>query len=261
MTSSVPSPVPNLSNRNLLITGASSGLGAHFARAAARAGAGVALAARRTDRLGALRDEIAAAGGRAAAIEMNVADESSVKAAFDAAEAALGPIDSVLANAGLNVPSSALGVNLDDFRRMIDVNVTGVFATAREGARRMVAADARATGRGRIVLVGSVGSHRVLDKLTAYNSSKAAVLMMGKSLAKEWAAKGINVNVICPGWIETELNAEWLATPAGRTMVGAFPRNRVMQAADIEHITLFLLSDAASAITGGAFELDDGQSL
>jgi NAD(P)-dependent dehydrogenase (short-subunit alcohol dehydrogenase family) len=261
MISSIASPPPNLSNRNLLITGASSGLGAHLARAAARAGAGVALAARRADRLEALREEIEAAGGRAAAVEMDVADESSIKAGFDVAEAALGPIASVLANAGLNVPSSALGADIDDFRRVIEVNLTGVFATAREAARRLVAADSPNNGHGRIVLVGSVGSHRVLDKLTAYNASKAAVLMMGKSLAKEWAAKGINVNVICPGWIRTELNSEWLATPAGQKLIGGFPRKRVMEPADIEHITLFLLSDAAAAITGGGFELDDGQSL
>ena len=101
----------------------------------------------------------------------------------------------------------------------------------------------------------------VLDKLVAYNASKAGVLMMGKALAKEWANKGINVNVICPGWIATELNTEWLDTPAGQALVAKFPHKRVMQPADLEHITLFLLSDASAMINGGGFELDDGQSL
>lgn len=257
----VTSQLPNLSNRAVLITGASSGLGAHFARAAAKAGAAVALAARRKDRLEEVAAGIESAGGRTAVVEMDVADEESISAGFAAAERALGPIGSVIANAGVNVPGSALGMALDDFRKVVDVNLTGVFATAQEAARRMIANGSPATGDGRIVLVGSLGSHRVMDKVIAYNTAKAAVLMMGKSLAREWAMKGINVNVICPGWIATELNSEWLDSPAGQAMIAGFPRHRVMQPEDLEHITLFLLSDASARITGGGFELDDGQSL
>ncbi len=255
------SQAPNLSNRTVLITGASSGLGAHFAKAAAKTGAKVALAARRADRLESLAKEIEDGGGHVAAIEMDVANEQSVVDGFDAAEKALGPVASVIANAGMNVPSSALGISLDDFRKVVDVNLVGVFATAREAAKRMIANGSRESGDGRILLIGSVGSHRVLDKLVAYNTTKAAVLMMGKALAKEWASKGINVNVICPGWIETELNSEWLATEPGQALIGSFPRKRVMQPADLEYMTLFLLSDASAKITGGGFELDDAQSL
>jgi len=251
----------SLEGRNVLITGASSGLGAHFARVAAGAGAAVVLAARRADRLQAECDAIVEAGGRAVAVAMDVSDEGSVAAGFDAAEAQLGPISSVVANAGLNVPSSALGITLEDFRRVVDVNLTGVFATAREAARRMIAIGSPQTGAGRIVLIGSVGSHRVLDKLVAYNATKAAVLMMGKALAKEWAGKGINVNTICPGWIRTELNSDWLGTPAGEALIGGFPRKRVMEPADLDAMLLLLLGDASAKITGGGFELDDGQSL
>jgi len=257
----ISSALPDLSNRAVLITGASSGLGAHFARAAARAGASVALAARRRDRLDALAGEIESAGGRTVAIEMDVCDEASVIAGFDAAEQALGPVSSVIANAGMNVPGSALGLSLEDFRSVIEVNLTGVFATAREAARRMIANGSPESGDGRIVLVGSLGSHSVMDKVIAYNTSKAAVLMMGKALAREWAMKGVNVNVICPGWIETELNSDWLASSDGRQMIAGFPRQRVMQPGDLEHVTLFLLSDASARITGGSFELDDAQSL
>jgi NAD(P)-dependent dehydrogenase (short-subunit alcohol dehydrogenase family) len=251
----------DLSNRVVLVTGASSGLGACFARAAARSGAAVALAARRVDRLTDLQAEIEAAGGRAVAVEMDVADESSVSTGFDAAQSALGPVNSVIANAGLNKPSSALGLQSADFDQIIDVNVRGVFLTAREGAKRMIANGSPESGDGRIVLVGSVGSHRVLDKLVAYNTSKAAVLMMGKALAKEWALKGINVNTICPGWIETELNSEWLASPAGQALIGNFPRKRAMEPDDLVPMVMLLLSDTARTITGGSFELDDGQSL
>lgn len=257
----VTSQLPNLSNRAVLITGASSGLGAHFARVAAKAGASVALAARRKDRLQALTDEIESAGGRAAAIEMDVSSEESIMAGFDAAERALGPINSVVANAGMNLPGSALSIPLDDFRQVVDINLTGVFATAREAARRMIANGSPESGDGRIVLVGSVGSHTVMDKVIAYNVTKAAVLMMGKSLAKEWAMKGINVNVICPGWIETEINSEWLGSAAGKAMIEGFPRQRTMQPEDLEFMTMFLLSDTSAKITGGSFELDDAQPL
>ena len=257
-----PAPaMTDLSGRVVLITGASSGLGAHFARAAAQAGAAVALAARRKDRLTDLAAEIAAAGGRAVGIEMDVTDEQSVSAGFDAAQEALGTVNSVIANAGMNHPSSALGLPIEEFDRVVDVNLRGVFITAREAAKRMIAAGSPESGNGRIVLIGSVGSHRVLDKLVAYNTTKAAVLMMGKALAKEWANKGINVNTICPGWIKTELNTEWLETPAGQQLINSFPRKRVMVPDDLTPLTLFLLSDAAATVTGGSFELDDGQSL
>ncbi len=251
----------DLTNRVVLVTGASSGLGACFARDAATNGAAVALAARRAERLTELKQEIEAGGGRAAVIEMDVADEASVSAGFDAAQAALGPVNSVIANAGMNVPSSALGLSIADFDTVMDVNLRGVFITAREAAKRMIANGSPQSGDGRIVLVGSVGSHRVLEKLVAYNASKAAVLMMGKALAKEWALKGINVNVICPGWIATELNSAWLASPAGQALVAGFPRKRAMQPEELLPMVRLLLSDASRAITGGGFELDDGQSL
>ncbi len=251
----------DLSNRVVLITGASSGLGACFARAASESGAAVALAARRADRLADLKAEIEAKGGRAVAVEMDVADEASVSAGFDAAQAALGPVNSVIANAGMNYPSSALGIPITEFDKVMNVNLRGVFITAREAAKRMIAAGSPQSGDGRIVLVGSVGSHRVLEKLVAYNASKAAVLMMGKALAKEWAQKGINVNVVCPGWIATELNSEWLASPAGQALIESFPRKRAMEPADLLPPIMLLLSDAARTITGASFELDDGQSL
>ncbi|KHK89193.1 SDR family NAD(P)-dependent oxidoreductase [Novosphingobium malaysiense] len=253
--------INDLTGRTVLVTGASSGLGRHFALAAAAAGAKVALAARRKDRLVDLKAEIEQAGGQAAAIEMDVANEASVIAGFDAAQEELGTITSVLANAGMNYPSSALGIPMEEFDKVVDVNVRGVFITAREAAKRMIADGSAEKGHGRIVLVGSVGSHSVMDKLVAYNTTKAGVLMMGKALAKEWALKGINVNTICPGWIKTELNTEWLESPAGQKLIDTFPRKRVMEPADLLPITLYLLSDASRAITGGGFELDDGSSL
>ena len=251
----------DLSGRTILITGASSGIGAHFARAAAAAGAAVALAARRKDRLSEIQAEIEAKGGTAVAVEMDVSDEQSVAAGFDAAQEALGPVNSVLANAGMNYASSALGLPMEEFDKIMDVNLRGVFITAREGAKRMIAAGSPEKGDGRIVLVGSVGSRNVLDKLVAYNTTKAGVLMMGRALAKEWALKGINVNTICPGYVKTELNAEWLEGPAGQALINSFPRKRVMVPEDLVPITLYLLSATSGAVTGAGFDLHDGSFI
>jgi len=247
-----------LTGRTVLITGASSGIGAHLARQAAAAGARVALAARRADRLDALVAEI---GPSAAAFAMDVEDEASVIAAYDAVEARLGPPDAVIANAGISIQGMALDIAVDDFDKVMGVNTRGVFLTAREGARRMIRAGSEQSGRGRIVLVASIGAHKVLPGLTAYCASKAATAMLGKSLAREWIRKGINVNVLCPGYIRTELNGDWFDSEGGAKLVAGFPRRRLMDEDDLTATALYLCSDAARAVTGSVFTVDDGQSL
>jgi len=251
----------SLAGRTVLITGASSGIGAALARAAAKAGAKVAAAARRADKLEALVAEIAAAGGTARAFAMDVEDEASVIAAYDAVEAAFGAPDSVIANAGINMEGLALDIAIEDFDKVMAVNTRGVFLTAREGARRMIKAGSPASERGRIVLVASIGAHKVLPGLTAYVASKAATAHMGKSLAREWARKGINVNVLCPGYIKTEINDDWFDSEGGQKLVASFPRKRLMETSDLEAMALYLSSDAARAVTGSVFTVDDGQSL
>lgn len=251
----------DLTGRAALITGASSGLGARFARVLAGAGASVALAARRTDRLETLAAEITAAGGRALPLAMDVTDEASVMAGFDAAEASLGPIDIVFANAGMNNRASAAEISAEAWDEMMGVNVKGVFLTAREGARRMMAAGSREHRRGRIVLIASIGATKVLPGLTAYCASKAAVAMMGRSLAREWANRGINVNVLCPGYIKTELNAEWFDEDGGKAQIATFPRRRLMEEADLDALALYLAAEESGALTGSVFTLDDGQTL
>jgi NAD(P)-dependent dehydrogenase (short-subunit alcohol dehydrogenase family) len=251
----------DLTGRVALVTGASSGLGARFADVLASAGAKVALAARRVDRLEALTARIISGGGRAASVAMDVADEASVIAGFDAAQAALGPIDIVFANAGMNNRATALEITVDAWDEMMDVNVRGVFLTAREGARRMMAAGSRESRRGRIVLIASIGATKVLTGLTAYCASKAAVAMMGRSLAREWANRGINVNVICPGYVRTELNAEWFDEDGGKAQIASFPRRRLMGEADLDDLALYLAAEESRAVTGSVFTIDDGQTL
>ena len=250
-----------LAGRTVLVTGASSGIGAHLALAAAQAGASVALAARRTDRLADLVSQIQAAGGKAQAVAMDVEDEASVIAAYDAVEAGLGVVDSVIANAGISIQGSALDIAIDDFDKVLAVNTRGMFLTAREGARRMIRADCADSGRGRVLLVASIGAHKVLPGVTAYCTSKAGTAMMGKSLAREWARKGINVNVLCPGYIRTELNSDWFDQEGGQKLVASFPRKRLMAESDLAPMALHLLSDASATVTGGVFTVDDGQSL
>lgn len=243
----------DLAGRTVLITGASSGLGRHFATICAAAGAKVAACARRVDRLEAL----ARATG-ATPIAMDVEDEASIIAGFDAAQTALGPIDGVIANAGMSARGMALDLSADDFDRIMRVNLRGVFLTAREGARRMIA---RGEQKGRIVIVSSMGAHKVLPGTAAYCASKAGALTLGRAMAREWANKGINVNIICPGFIATELNDEFLESDSGKRMVQGFARRRLMQPADLDGTVLHLLSDASRGLTGAAFDLDDGQGL
>lgn len=249
----------DLSGRTVLITGASSGLGRHFAIVAAQAGARVAVAARRADLLGSLVKEIG--NGQATAVAMDVESEASVIAGFDAAEKALGPVDSVVANAGINVTGMALDLAAAEFDRIMAVNLRGAFLTAREAARRMIGFCSKDNARGRIVLTASMGAHEVLPGVAAYCASKAGVVTLGKALAREWANKGINVNCICPGFIQTDLNDSFLTSESGRKMIAGFARRRLMQESDLDGIVLHLLSDASRGITGAAFDIDDGQSL
>jgi NAD(P)-dependent dehydrogenase (short-subunit alcohol dehydrogenase family) len=251
----------DLTGRAALVTGASSGIGRRLSLTLAAAGAKVAACARRTDRLTGLVEEIKAAGGAAVAIEMDVEQEASIIAGFDAAEAAFGTIETVYANAGMNIESPALDLPMEAWDQIMGVNCRGVFITAREAARRMKAAGSRDSGRGRIVLMSSMGAHTVLPGLTAYCVSKAAVVMMGKSLAREWARQGVSVNTVCPGFLETELNSDWFARDGGKAQVQTWPRKRLMREDDLDPILLYLGSDAAGAVTGASFNIDDGQSL
>jgi NAD(P)-dependent dehydrogenase (short-subunit alcohol dehydrogenase family) len=251
----------HLNGRTLLITGASSGIGAHFAGVAAAAGAKVVLAARRTDRLESLVTAIKAKGGQAIAVAMDVADKASSVAAFDAAEAAFGPVDSVIANAGMSLETPFLDHSPDEFDTLMAVNLKGVFLTVQEGAKRMMAAGSQSREHGRIVIISSITAHAIEPGLAAYSASKAAVLQMGKVLAREWARKGICVNSVLPGYIVTEINGDWFATEGGQKQVQRFPRKRVMDIDSLDPMLLYLSSDAARFVTGTGFTIDDGQSL
>lgn len=251
----------DLSNRTILITGASSGLGAHFARLLASHGAKVVVAARRTDRLTRLVAEIAASGGQAFAVEMDVSDPASTKAAFDEAQAHFGSIDSVVANAGMNSEGLAIDLEPDEFDALFSVNVKGVFLTIQEAARRMMAAGSKEREHGRIVIISSITANTVSPGIAAYSASKAAVQQLGKVVAREWARSGISVNMINPGYIRTDMNSDWFASESGQKQISKWPRKRLMEASDLDPVLLHLVSDAARRVTGSVFTVDDGQSV
>lgn len=250
-----------LDGRTALVTGASSGLGRRFAEVLAREGVRVVAAARRKDRLDALVKDITAAGGEALAVECDVTSEASVIAAYDAAEKRFGLVDTVVNNAGMTHSDNALTQSVDEFRRIMDLNVTSVWMVAREAARRLVKAGPEKSAKGRIVNIASMAGRRVIPNVTAYNASKAACAHLTRSLAREWARYGINVNALSPGYVATELTEEWLAGEGGQKTIGKSPRRRIMDAGSLDEAILFLCSDGAKFVTGTDVLVDDAQSM
>lgn len=245
----------DLTGRSALITGASSGLGARFGRILAANGARVALGARRVERLQTLAGEI---GTNAAAVQMDVGREADIIAGFDAAEAAFGTIDTVIANAGVDGAGLITAMSEAEIAHTLQVNLTGAILTAREGAKRMMAAGVT---KGRIVLIASITAFEASPGLVAYSASKAGVVQAARSMAREWARAGICVNTISPGYIRTAINADWFETEPGKRQIARFPRKRLMDEEGLDGPLLFLCSDAAEFVTGADFVLDDGQTL
>ena len=254
-------PKYDLTGRVALVTGASSGLGAGFAKALAAAGAKVVLAARRADKLAEQVAAIEAAGGQAVAVSMDVTDEASTKAAYDAAEAAFGTVDTIVANAGVATEKMAMSLSVDEVDFLLAANVRGVFLTVTEGAKRLDADGSRDKEHGRVVIIGSITAEKVFPATSVYGATKAAVRHLGKALAREWARRGISVNVIQPGYFESEMTAELFASEAGAKFVASFPRQRLRPPSDLHTPLLMLCSDAARGITGSVITIDDGQTL
>jgi NAD(P)-dependent dehydrogenase (short-subunit alcohol dehydrogenase family) len=250
-----------MGGRTCMITGASSGLGSHFARMLSTAGARVVLAARRLDRVQALAEEIRAAGGEAFPVAMNVCDEKSVVSAFDAAEKVFGTVNTIIANAGVVAPGRSTEVPVEKFRNVLDTNILGVMLTAREGARRLIASSIRDHGRGRIVIIGSITAEMTGQGDAMYSASKAAAAHIGRTLAREWVRQGVNVNIIQPGYIDTELAGEWFSSDGGKAQIAAFHRKQLQPITSLDAPLLYLCSDESAHTTGAVFTIDDGQSL
>jgi NAD(P)-dependent dehydrogenase (short-subunit alcohol dehydrogenase family) len=247
----------SLHGKTALVTGASSGLGQHFVRVLAGAGAKVAAAARRLERLQDLEAEIRAAGGQATAVGMDVTDRTSVEQAFEAAEAALGPVDILVNNAGVPAGAFFLKTSDADWRRTLNVNLDGVFRVGQEAARRM-----SASGRGgSIINIASITAFAPLKAIAPYAASKAAVVSLTKSMALELARDKIRVNALAPGYFSTELNDDFLAGDAGRKLLARVPMERAGRLEELDGPLLLLASGAGSFMTGSIITVDGGHLL
>jgi NAD(P)-dependent dehydrogenase (short-subunit alcohol dehydrogenase family) len=247
----------DLSGRVGLVTGASSGLGLRFAEVLAANGAAVALVARRKDRIVALQEKIAAAGGRAVAIEADVLDAAAMRRAFDAAEAAFGTVTVLVNNAGVGHSTRALELSEEEWRRVISTNLDAVFLWAQEAARRMLAAGKP----GAIVNIASVLGFGASKGVIAYTTAKAGVVQMTKALGLELAFKGVRVNAIAPGWFVTEINRDYLATDEGKKLTRDIPVGRFGRDGDLDGALLLLASDAGRFIAGATIVVDGGQMV
>ncbi len=247
----------SLAGKTALVTGASSGLGAHFAGVLSRAGAKVVIAARRTDRLETLANDIRKAGGTVHAVALDVTDPASVAAAFTAAEAALGSMDIVINNAGVPSHSWALKTTETEWRDVMSVNLDGVFRVAQEGARRMVAAKRP----GSIINIASILGTMVKPTMAPYSASKAAVISLTHSMALELARERIRVNAIAPGYFATEINGDFWTTDYGARMVKGIPMRRIGNLPELDGPLLLLASDAGAFMTGSVLTVDGGHLL
>jgi NAD(P)-dependent dehydrogenase (short-subunit alcohol dehydrogenase family) len=243
-----------LKGRHALVTGASSGLGRHFARLLAGAGARVAVAARRRAPLESLVEEIRAGGGDAHAVELDVTSAAAVARAFDQAEAEAGAVTTLINNAGMAITKAALEVDEGEWDRVLDTNLKGAWLVAQEAARRMV----RDKAPGAIVNVASILGLRVSGGVAPYAISKAAVVQMTKALALELARHQIRVNALAPGYIETDLNREFFASPPGQAVIKRIPQRRLGQIHELDAPLLLLASDASSYMTGSVIAVDGG---
>ena len=247
-------PYFNLKGKVAMVTGASSGFGAHFAKVLAEQGARVVVAARRIEKLEALAAEIKASGGAALSVAMDVTSRDSVISAFDAAEAAFGLVDIVSNNAGVADSKMALDTDEASWDYVMDTNLKGIFCVAVEAAKRMVAASRS----GSIVNTASILGLRVAVSQSSYATSKAAVVQLTKSLALEWAQKNIRVNALCPGYFITEMNRAYLESEHGRNYINKTPAHRTGEMSEISAPFLLLASDAGSFINGVALPVDGG---
>jgi NAD(P)-dependent dehydrogenase (short-subunit alcohol dehydrogenase family) len=244
----------DLSGQCALVTGASSGLGRHFAEVLAAAGAKVALAARRRERVAEVAEAIRARGGTAVGVELDVTRRASVTTAVAEAAAALGRLDILVNNAGVTANGAFLDIDEEAWDRVVDTNLKGAFAVAQEAARRM---RDQGTG-GAIVNIASILGLRVAGHVAPYAASKAALVQLTRAMALELARHDIRVNALCPGYMETDLNRDFFASDAGQALIRRIPQRRLGRPEELDGPLLLLCSNAASYMTGSTLVADGG---
>ena len=246
----------DLTGQRAIVTGASRGLGRHFALTLAQAGAQVVLAARGVNRLQEVVKEIEGFNGCALAIQVDVTDGESVRTSIETAENALGPINILVNNAGIAVTKPLLEQAEEDWDLVLDTNLKGVWLMAQEIARRRV----HCGQGGSIINIASVLGGRGISQLPGYCASKGGIINLTRAMAVELAPRGIRVNTIAPGYIETDMNRQFFATQAGQRLIKRIPQRRLGQVEDLDGVLLLLASDASRYMTGSVITIDGGQS-
>jgi NAD(P)-dependent dehydrogenase (short-subunit alcohol dehydrogenase family) len=248
----------SLANRTALVTGASSGLGRHFAHVLSDAGAHVVLAARRMDRLEAVAQEIEGRGGKALPVEMDVTSEDSVTGAFAEIADSLGrPCDVIVNNSGMSREGWFTKMSEDDWNAVMNTNLTGVWRVAKHGANAMTNAKVP----GSIINIASITAFRTQYMSTAYCVSKAGVDHMTRQMALEMARSGVRVNAIAPGYFKTEINDDFLESEEGLKMIRRIGQRRIGEVSELSGALLLLASDAGSYMTGSTIVVDGGHTL
>jgi NAD(P)-dependent dehydrogenase (short-subunit alcohol dehydrogenase family) len=243
----------DLTGKVALVTGASSGLGRHFAMLLASKGATVFAAGRRESALADVCADVARSGGRCHALAMDVTDAASVERGFaQIAATAEAPLSIAVNNAGVAQTKAAVDVTAEDWQSVLAPNLTGAFLVARAAALAM-----DDTG-GTVVNVASILGERVSKGLAAYATSKAGLIQLTKALALEWAARGIRVNALAPGYIETDINRGFFASEAGKRLISRIPQRRLGQMSDLDGAFLLLCSDQSRYMTGAVIAIDGG---
>lgn len=245
----------SLTGKVVLVTGASSGIGAHMARVAAQAGARVVIGARRLDRLEQVASDIERLGGEVLGVAMDVTDRASVEAAFDAAEARFGVVDVVLNNAGIGNGQRALEISEEDWRSMLSTNLDGVWRVAQCAAQRLV----NAGKPGSIINIASILGLRAGSGYSHYSAAKAGVVQLTQSLALDLARNNIRVNAIAPGYFKTEMNDAYFDSEKGQTYIRqTVPMRRLGNLTELEGPFLLLASEAGAFVTGSTIVVDGG---
>jgi len=238
----------SLAGKTVLITGASSGLGAHFAAVLAAAGANLVLAARRTEKLDAVAAQARECGRQVAVVQMDVADHGSIEQAF----AEMPAIDVVVNNAGMNVVGALDVLSEPDWDAVVDTNLKGVWMVSKFAVQRWRAAKQG----GNIINIASVLGLRVSGHIPAYVASKAAVVQLTKAVALDYARDGIRCNAICPGYFLTDINRDYMQSPLGEKMIKRIPYKRIGNLDELNGPLLLLASDASSYMSGSVLAVD-----